>query len=275
MEPAERRMDRQRIDVSRPIELIHMEGDSGASGFTRNLSEGGVRAWIDEVPDLAANVLVRLSLVDGREPVEKPGRIVWCAPDIYGEGTDVGIHLIDDTTPDQPDPTGSDRPPIVPAPTLAIGQLVRIETEGIAVEARVETIGELGDDGVIDVQLSLVEEAVPGLCAGDEDDARFDAEDWTPHPFRDAWRTARRFLLPVLAVLAVAARRGGRAARWIWRRVPARPRTRLEAAWDRFALRRRAAFVGGRLRDAGRWTGRQWAILRAARGAKRSGETSA
>jgi hypothetical protein len=274
METAERRNDRQRIDVNRPIELINMEGDSGANGFTRNLSTDGVRAWVDEPPELAANVLVRLSLVDGRAPVDKPGRIVWCAPDIYGEGTDVGIHLIEEGAADEPAPVPDDRPAIVPAPLLAPGQVVQIDTAGIALEARVEAIGEIDDDGAINVRLALVDEevALPSAAPVPEADPAFDTEEWTPHPFRDAWRAARRVLGPVLTALAVVGHFAGRLLRWLWARTPRRPRARIEHLWQRLALPRRAAFVSQRGRALGRWFAHQIESWKTARGTGRSGE---
>jgi len=283
MESAERRNEQQRIDVNRPIELIGVAKDENATGYTRNLSADGVRALVDEAPDANANVLVRLSLVDGQAPVDKPGRIVWCAPDIYGEGTDVGIHLgeqdAEAESAEEPAeaPAAPNRDPIVPAPLLNQGQTVEIETAGIAVEARVDSIGEIDDAGRIQVQLVLVEEQVPELAAIEAADPEpiFDTEEWTPHPFRDAWRTARRFLGPLLTALSVVGHFSARLIGWLWRKTPARPRTRVEALWRRVALPRRFRSVGSRLGAAHRWFTDQLAGWRASRSAKRSGETSA
>ena len=280
METSERRNDQQRIDVSRPIELISMEGDAGSTGYTKNLSADGVRAWFDETPDRCANVLVRLSLVDGREPVDKPGRIVWCAPDIFGEGTDVGIQLIDDlptTAPEPPPEERGDRPPILPAPELARGQSVQIAAGGITVEARIEAIGEIDDDGRITVRLALTEEQLAPESENPPADADpgFDAEEWTPHPFRDAWRATRRFLGPLLTALSVVGHFGGRLCAWLWRKLPARPRTRVEVLWRKIALPDRARALTVRLGAVRGWFARQLASWRAGRAAKRSGETGA
>ena len=102
----ERRTATKRIDVNRPVEFIDEDGAEITTGFTRNLCEGGLRARVEDLSETSgANLLVRLYLEDCRDPVVKPARIVWSAHDLYGEGAEVGLRLVDGL--DEPGPVVS------------------------------------------------------------------------------------------------------------------------------------------------------------------------
>jgi hypothetical protein len=234
---ADSRRAAKRIDVNRPVELAELDEYGAVVGYTQNLSEGGVRARFDVTPKADANVLVRLFLEDDREPVERRGRVVWSAPDIYGDGTEVGLRLLDDGEPDE-DPG---RLPVLPEQVLCVGQSVRVSRSGVAYDAVIAEIGEPDRDGRIPVVLSAAAEEQLGGEALDAteptaDDA-LDAEQWKPHPFRDAWRTVSRIAGPAtrfVARLAIAFFAAcGRGLSRVWYRLPAQPRASLESLYKR------------------------------------------
>ncbi len=224
----ERRAAHKRIDVSRPVELIGPAG-TAVSGDTRNLSESGLCVRFEDIaPDRGANVLVRLFLEGGMEPVEKPGRIVWCAPDIYGDGTEVGLRLLDGDEEEQPDGESGEeeqrRRAVRPeAGLVEEGGALSINIDGVARTARVLRFEGPDDEGLVRAVLELLDDG------GEEDE--IDPEKWTPHPFRDAWRATSRRLGPAFSIagrlLSVAGNAVGRGARLLWGRLPAGLRARL------------------------------------------------
>lgn len=251
----ERRIDEKRIDIHRPVQVV--AGDElTCEGYTKNLSEEGVRARFETRMEPGANVLVRLSLVDGADPVEKRARIVWSAPDLYGDGIEVGLRLLEGQIEDpaaseegsiaDPVPAGETHAPF----RLNAGQLVEVETGGIGIVAFVEKIGEIDDDGTISVTLSLDENDLRAADDGEYDEM-LDEEHWKPRPFRDAYRRVMRYAGPVLSfiwrflsILLVAL---GRGIAWLWRKLPRRVTAGPERAWEALALKRRLGSLSRRL----------------------------
>lgn len=237
-----------RIDVSRPVELAELDEYGAVVGYTQNLSEGGVRARFDVTPRTSANVLVRLFLEEGAEPLEKRGRVVWSAPDIYGDGTEVGLRLIESDQDDEE----AGRAPLLPEQVLCVGQPVQVTRGGVAYDAVVAEIGEPDSEGRIAVVLNTAAEVTVDESTADElptpEDEMLDAEQWKPHPVRDAWEALRRFGGPPARVLARAAIAVAAVCSkflgWAWRKVPAQPRT--SAEWFLGRVRRNL----GRLRDS-------------------------
>jgi hypothetical protein len=244
---ADSRRAAKRIDVNRPVELAELDEYGAVVGYTQNLSEGGVRARFDVTPETDTSVLVRLFLEDDKEPVEKRGRVVWSAPDIYGDGTEVGLRLIDEGESD----VAPNRTPMLPEQVLCIGQTVRVSRAGVAYDAVIAEIGEPDPDGRIPVVLSAAAEeqldaAAPDAAEQATADA-IDAEEWKPHPFRDAWNTVSRIAGPAarvcarvaIALFALLFRGLSR----IWYKLPAQPRASLES------LHKRTQRGFGRLRS--------------------------
>jgi hypothetical protein len=175
MQLAERRIHPKRIDVARPLEVVGPSGDDIA-GYTRNLSESGVRARFDGRCTVGANLLVRISLEDGALPVEKRARVVWSAPDVYGDGTDVGLRLLssDEEIDEEPEATSNG------VPIISVGTELEVECGGIRLPATVTRVGDITDGGLIQVTLALfeaddrspseVEAARFGGAAADEDE---------------------------------------------------------------------------------------------------------
>ena len=236
----EARRAHKRIDVSRPVELAELDEHGAVVGYTQNLSEDGVRARFDVTPEPSANVLVRLFLEDGAEPLERRGRVVWAAPDIYGDGTEVGLRLIDDEDYEDDD-SNEGRVPVLPDSVLSVGQLIRVSRGGIGYDAVIAEVGEPDSEGKIHLTLSTGAEiasvdALPPTPDLDETDA-LDAEVWKPHPFRDAWSTVRRYCGPPARVLATAALAVGlvlgKFFGWAWSKVPAQPRASAESFFKR------------------------------------------
>ncbi|MBW2276535.1 MAG: PilZ domain-containing protein [Deltaproteobacteria bacterium] len=236
----EARRANKRIDVSRPVELAELDEFGAVVGYTQNLSEDGVRARFDVSPEPSANVLVRLFLEDGAEPLERRGRVVWAAPDIYGDGTDVGLRLIDEEDLDD-DETKEGRVPVLPDSVLSVGQLVRVSRGGIGYDAVIAEVGEPDSEGKIQLTLSAGAEITsvepPPPEKEHNEDEPLDAEVWKPHPFRDAWSTVRRYCGPAARVLATAALTVGLVLSkffgWAWSKVPAQPRASAESFFKR------------------------------------------
>lgn len=244
----EARRAHKRIDVNRPVELAELDEYGAVVGYTQDLSEGGVRARFDVTPRASANVLVRLFLEEGANPVEKRGKVVWSAPDIYGDGTEVGLRLLEG----EPEDEEADPTPLLPELSLCVGQPVRVSRGGVAYDAVVAEIGEPDDEGRIPVVLNTAAEVTVDEPLTDDDrpaaDEALDAEQWKPHPLRDVWEALRRYGGPpvrALARVAVAcAAACSRFFAWAWRKVPAQPRT--SAEWLLGRVRRGL----GRFRDS-------------------------
>ncbi|MCK9459428.1 MAG: PilZ domain-containing protein [Proteobacteria bacterium] len=162
MQLAERRDDPKRIDVARPLEIVGADG-AAIDGYTRNLSATGLRARFDGHCSVGANLLVRIALEEGAPPVEQRARVVWSAPDVYGEGMDVGLRLLAGAG----EAAIEDAPRNERAPLLAAGARVEVEYGGIALPAIVARVGEMSDSGVVQVTLRMVEDIVP-FADGDE-----------------------------------------------------------------------------------------------------------
>jgi PilZ domain-containing protein len=239
-----RRSDENRIDVGRPLELLDAGGNEFAVGYTRNLSSTGIRARFDTTTQPGANVLVRLTLEDGVDPVERKALIVWTAPDLYGDGMEVGLRLLrkdeEENTPATADPGLT--PPIV---RLTTGQMVELEAGGIGVEAVISMIGEIDDDGTIQITLSIDNDS--GERVSSPDGEMFDEEEWKPHPFKDAYQTISKYAGPVLRVAAAALMVVGGfmaiGAKFVWKKLPVGFTAKMERSWDRIALKRRFDFV--------------------------------
>jgi hypothetical protein len=241
-----------RIDVSRPVELAELDEYGAVVGYTKDLSETGVRARFDVTPQTSADVLVRLFLEDGIEPVEKRGKVVWSAPDIYGDGTEVGLRLLDDGI----DCADAERGSLPPDLVLCVGQPARVTRGGVAYDGVIAEIGEPDPAGRIPLFLDtaavrLAGDAPAAAAAEPQapvDEHELDAEQWKPHPLRDALATARRILRPVARVIAPAALLTlaflARVAGLVWSKVPAQPRASAES------LLRRARVGLARLRTA-------------------------
>jgi hypothetical protein len=255
MQLAERRIEATRIEVARPLEVVGPRGDDIAVGYTRNLSETGVRARFDGRCTVGANLLVRIALEDGAPPVEKRARVVWTAPDVYGDGTDVGLRLLtaEEECEDVP-MIGA--PPVIPV--IVVGAEVEIECGGIALPATVTRIGDLTDGGTIQVTLALFE----GAPAREDDEdpvvekapVIVTAQRYVAAARRSWIRFGLPFATKAKIALAVISRWAGilvaRAASRLWARLPERVTAPVERAWKIAALPRRAVGVWSTLAAA-------------------------
>jgi hypothetical protein len=228
----------ERIDVNRPVELAELDDYGAVVGYTRDLSEKGLRARFDITPQTSANVLVRLFLEEGKEPVEKRGKVIWAAPDIYGDGTEVGLRLVAGSDDDDEPEADAGRGPLVPGTFLSVGQGVVVLRAGAELEAVVAEIGQIDEQGRISVMLSVGAEyptdAAPEVAP---DDTAIDADEWKPHPLRDALATARRFAVPaarfLMRVAGVLFAASSRAIQVLWHKLPAGPRASAESFFKR------------------------------------------
>lgn len=243
MQVAERRSEFKRLDIARPLEIVGSGGDDVLAGYTRNLSDAGVRARFDGRCTVGANLLVRITLEEGVPPVEKRARVVWTAPDVYGEGTDVGLRLLADEAEEEA--AAAEEAPRRAVPRLAVGDEVEVECGGIALPATIAQIGDITDGGAIVVTLALYEGALAG--AADDEPIVVEkapivvtAERYAAHA-RRAWL---RYGLPIAArigiALAALSQRAAILIARLWARLPGRVTAPAERLWAKLALPRRA-----------------------------------
>jgi len=233
MQLAERRNDPKRIDVARPLEIVGPGVGGAVEGYTRNLSTTGLRARFDGHCSVGANLLVRIALEDGAPPVEKRARVVWSAPDVYGDGMDVGLRLVPRAEADAVE----DERAHARAPLLAAGARVEVEYGGIALPAIVSRVGEMTESGVVQVTLKLLEDALPAGAGAEDEMVVVEKAPVVERALRYAaeaqriWRlygapVTRRAAVALVAVAGVAATSGGRAAtrlgRTLWAKLPVR-----------------------------------------------------
>jgi hypothetical protein len=219
MQLEERRNDPKRIDVARPLEIVDLQGSGAVEGYTRNLSATGLRARFDGHCSVGANLLVRIALEDGAPPVEKRARVVWSAPDLYGEGMDVGLRLVASAAQEA---IAAD-PAHERAPLLTAGARVEVEYGGIALPAIVSRIGEVTESGVVQVTLRLAEDAIS--VGADEDLIVVEKAPIVERTLRYASEARRIWILygaPATARIAVVAGTLARAAGRFSRRLAAR-----------------------------------------------------
>ena len=181
---SERRTERNRIQSTRTLELV---GDDRQvyTGQTGNLSDGGIGAHFDAVPNRGANVLVRLYWDEGVAPVEQRGQVVWSTTSLGCKGLDVGIRICEgDEESTSPRATAQE---ILPPVVHSEGSELQLSIGGVVQGVTLCEVGAPGPDGRMHITARISSSMA---VAGDEED--MEEEDWTPHPFRDVWRTTRR-----------------------------------------------------------------------------------
>jgi len=260
---AERREEAKRFQISRPIE---MEG--GLSGTTFDMSDGGIRARFPKLrggPTPGANVLLRLAWDASQKPVEQRGRIVWTAPEVGGEGMDVGlIVMTDDVEPEVPVQSAVAEAIVTPIPEMASldepqmpsgmaqpslpeiehGRRVMLSVGGIAMEAIVFRIGDMDDSGEVAIRLQIVDSAFedvdvksPVLTPEEEN------VDFTAHPIRDFLHTVRKYSGPLPGWIETGSRFSWKMLKNGYARVPQKHRDRVETLVRRGLQSRAATFV--------------------------------
>jgi hypothetical protein len=250
MTPVERRELGPRIDVHRPVEILDQETGFILSGYTRNLSEGGLLARFEAPPASGQKVSLNVMLVDGRAPVSRVGKVVWHADACNGDGSDVALRFVDaDATLDEPADA-----PVTPIMLLVPGREVLLTCGTQSSAAVIETAvpdAQAGPGSMLVVlrmgRARLV--ASPAELAERpeyEGEIDLDSVDCTAHPLRDLWGSMRRFGGPAVSFAAVHAARGS-IALWhaarpllvrLWAKVRGRVRERV--ALLRHAIRARA-----------------------------------
>jgi hypothetical protein len=243
---AEQRCDEKRIDLANRVEMLDPEAGIGISGRTHNLSAGGLCARFDLAPQPGDVVQLRVHLSEETTPLESLGRVAWSAPDIYGDGADVGLRFVD---PEELMPAVEEGAPKPPA--LRVGQVIEFEVEGRPYAGSVRCVEELADGAAEDdaprfavtLHAGPVANAARCEAAAEEAELLAEADDWKPHPIQDAVDAIRRYLGPAISALAVVALPAGRAiaraAMALWVRLPEPARDRYARLWVRLALRGR------------------------------------
>jgi PilZ domain len=246
---SEQRCDEKRISILKPVELLDPNVGIGVAGTTKNLSSSGLQARFDMAPSAGDVVQLQVALAENTAPLETLGKVVWCSADIYGDGAEVGLKFIDESEIDTNADHASDDAKNNSTSDFVKGRQVSIESDGRLFTGTIDEVDDFSEAEPGKVKLSLtVEIPAPAESpqittreiAVNEAEILNDAEDWKPHPFRDIWNTAHKYGRPVLiTILAIAAplwRFLTKAFTKIWRRLPAKPRNKVEALYTRLKI---------------------------------------
>ncbi len=238
---AEQRCDEKRIEISRPIEVLDPSVGLGVSGYTRDLSASGIRARVEVAPSPGDLVQLEIDLADGTSPLATQGEVIWCAPDIYGDGAEVGLRFLSSSEGEESEQKAQETKGVNPKSGIVQpGQHVTINATGHAMVAIVDevVIDEENPKGAVQISLRVVADT-----DAVEEEILEGAEDWKPHPFREAKQWLVRYIGPVLAVLARVASPLGRLAlrglRRLFGVLPSKVRRPFETVGRRLDLSRR------------------------------------
>ncbi len=276
----EQRCDEKRIEISRPIEFLDPEIGLGITGYTKNLSTSGLRARVDQAPSAGEVVQLEIALADETSPLETQGEVVWCAPDIYGDGAEIGLKFLARSSGDE----GSlDADNNVPAETLQPGQQVTINVDGRVVYAVVSDVLREGSASQAGAKISLHilgDEAPvePDAAADEPADEQLleEAERWKAHPFRDMKNWFKKYGGPVVAVLtAVAvplAKATVKGSAKLWSLLPKRLRRPMAKLVIRLDIPRRSAQLKKLAVKANSYFSDRIAAYRSTRSAKQTGD---
>ena len=224
----ERRIELKRMQIEKPIALFVPGKKKAYRGTTRNMSDAGICAGFKKLPKQGDDVMLHVFWQEDRPPIEQPARLVW-SDSTTGDGrTRVGLQLREEpqgaaselTFPQQTVEPMLEKsasvaavaaPPAVQTvsacPVIERGGDVRLLIGGVAVEAVASVIGEIREDNTIELVLEITDPAFTGdaaAVAGDE--PLPEEQDWTPHPFRDAWRATAKVLGPTARIVGRGSR---------------------------------------------------------------------
>ena len=219
----ERRVELKRMQIEKPIALFVPGRRKAYRGTTSNMSDAGICAGFKKLPKNGDDVMLHIFWKEDRPPIEQPARLVWSDSKALDGRTRVGLQLRDEPQGTAPEPTPVHRKPertaekptasgaaaqshaaqiISTCPTIERGGEVRLLIGGVAVDAVASTIGEIRDDNTVEVVLEITDPAFSDQAATAVDGgAPPEDQDWTPHPFRDAWRATVKVLGPSTRII--------------------------------------------------------------------------
>ncbi|MBN2802013.1 MAG: PilZ domain-containing protein [Deltaproteobacteria bacterium] len=89
----EKRIEKKRSKVSRELVLNCLDSGMQYKGFTSDVSDGGLRASLNGAPPPGSNVMVKLIWDEKQKPVESFGTVAWTNELPPGKGIHVGLML--------------------------------------------------------------------------------------------------------------------------------------------------------------------------------------
>ncbi len=246
-----------RVEVARSVEAIDPTTCEVIAGYTKNMSDGGLRARLDHSFRAGQILELNLALESEVHPVRTFGEVVWCSEEIYGEGADVGLKFVKEPDADAPETPLAEGTELLAGP-LVPGADVTVVAGERTLSAVVEKVSY--EERSTDVPYHIHLRVLPDLASAEvpeemgeafdvdepetDEDILASAEDWKPHPFRDLKQWFDRYVMPVLVfigrILGPALRLVGRGIRWLWKRIPLRPRVRIESFFSKLRLMERA-----------------------------------
>ncbi len=255
----------QRIEISRPVELLEPQGTEdearSIAGSTLNISNEGIAARFDENLDVGSLRPVLMHLEADAPPVSKEARIVWSMPSPKGSSIDAGLELVESS-----EPSSSHRTEVeeeledeTASNLLAPGCLVRFsgEAEG-ELTGRILSCQAGRTAGSIRLEVQLEPEEAPSSRAASRK-VFFEAKTNTAHPSEEAWddklqteedeyragwvvwlqRCVNFYIIPALTVLWDLTKRASAAAVDLLRKSPPAA-ARSGRLWDKARPRLRA-----------------------------------
>lgn len=258
----ERRSETKRMDIAKAIQILSPDGAYAYSGTTDNMSDTGIGALVDNAPSPGSDVTLRVFWKEENAPIEHPGCIAWVVPANKGsKEVRVGIKLREGAssgniaaakTVEQPAASSlveqtARRPEeahaaswkeALPPRIIEVGSPLVLSSGGVAIETVVSTIGPITDDNTVEVLLKITDPAFgEGASPRVNDAIPPEEQDWSPHPFRDAWVYLRRYLGPLMIATARVSKTAlyftGICLGWLWRKCPRRLRARAKNAQRR------------------------------------------
>lgn len=237
----ERRLESKRMEIEKAIELVGRDGSSLFAGTTENFSDEGIGARFEGVPEMDSEVLLRIFWDTEKAPIEQAARVVWSDEDNSGHAR-VGLKVGPCGTVAEPASSSASEAGSVTSETTAesplyleLGRPVLMNSGGVAIETVVSEISDVSENNTVNVVLRITDSAFldpETAMAGDEPLA--EEQDWTPHPFRDAWAVIVHYAGPVWAFLARWTIRAwtpvSSALGAMWKRMPASVRVKGQAA---------------------------------------------
>jgi hypothetical protein len=212
--PTERRVEPKRIVIEKKIELVSLDGAKIVSGRTGNMSDSGLSARFEALPEMGSDVRLRVFWDASQDPIEQDASIVWRSKPDDNSGACMGFQLKVGEL--EPSPRARKKPRLIDrgfnkasaaeaesSPIIIEkGSPVWLQKGGVAIEAEVEAIGDIDADNGVNVMLRITDPAFcdPGALAG-RNRLSDELQDFTNHPFRDAFQLIKRYAGPTALVL--------------------------------------------------------------------------
>ncbi len=224
----ERRIEAGRMDIQKSITLSIPGKKKLYSGITANMSDAGLCAEFSKLPKIGDDVMLHVYWEEDAPPIEQPAEVIWSSSSNTNGKYQVGLRVRDDDNDkiknrtkvevdvsclkDYSNETASkttEKTSIAlqtqsatqMRSAIELGAEVQLMVGGVLLDTKVASVGEINRDNTVQVVLEIVDSAFSNntgcLKSGEIPP---EEQDWTPHPFRDAWIATTTFLAPAILI---------------------------------------------------------------------------